>query len=310
MGLISLIAALLLEQWRPLADQRYLFSQVARYANFLERQFNAGEAQQGVVAWFVAVLPPFLAAWLVHALLLRWSPLFAIAFNVLALYFTMGFRQFSHYFTDLHLALKQDDLARARELLAAWRGHDCGDLSREDIARLAIEEALAASHRHVFAVVFWFVVLPGPSGAILYRLAGFLHRRWAGSQTPDTPGLDQFGRFAKQAFDALDWLPVRFTAAAFAVVGDFEDAIFCWRTQAARWSDPSLGIVLAAGAGALGVRLGNPVVIQGTLIERQELGLGEEADAGFFDSTIGLVWRALVLWLLMLLLLGIARAVS
>ena len=60
----------------------------------------------------------------------------------------------------------------------------------------------------------------------------------------------------------------------------------------------------------MGVRLGNPVVIQGTLAERPELGLGEEADAGFFDSTIGLVWRSLVLWLLMLLLLGVARAVS
>ena len=307
MGLISLIAALLFEQWRPLADQRYLYSQVARYASFLERQFNAGEARHGIIAWLVAVLPPVLLAGFVHALLVRWSPLFALAFNVFALYLTMGFRQFSHYFTDIHLSLKQDDLARARELLAAWRGHNCGELSREEVARLTIEEALAASHRHVFAVVFWFVLLPGPSGSILYRLAYFLRRRWSASETPE---LVQFGRFAKQTFDTLDWLPVRFTAAAFAVVGDFEDAIFCWRTQAARWSDPALGIVLAAGAGAIGVRLGNPVVIQGTVVERPELGLGEEADAGFFDSAIGLVWRSLVLWLLMLLLLGVASAVS
>lgn len=312
MGLISLIAALLLEQWRPLAEQRHLFSQVTRYAGFLERQFNAGEAQQGMVAWFVAVLPPALLAWILHALLLYWSPaplgaLLALAFNVLALYLTMGFRQFSHFFTDIHLALKQDDLARARELLGAWRGHDCSDFAREEVARLAIEDALVASHRHVFAVVFWFVLLPGPSGAILYRLATFLSGRWG---APNNAEFAQFGRFSRQAFDLLDWLPARFTAAAFAIVGDFEDAIFCWRTQAARWSDSALGVVLAAGAGALGVRLGNPVVMHGAVVERPELGLGEEADTGFFDSTIGLVWRALVLWLLMLLLLGVARAVS
>ena len=307
MGLISLIAALLLEQWRPLADRHYLYSQVARYANFLERQFNAGEAQHGIVAWLVAVLPPVLLAWFAYALLLRWGPPFALAFNVLALYLTMGFRQFSHYFTAIHLALKQDDLARARDLLAAWRGHDCSDLSREEVARLAIEVALGASHRHVFAVIFWFVLLPGPAGAILYRLAAFLHRRWGNA---DNPEFAQFGRFARKAFVALDWMPVRFTATAFAVVGDFEDAIYCWRTQAAKWSDPLLGIVLAAGAGAMGVRLGDPVVVGGSLLERAEVGLGEEADAGFFDSAIGLVWRALVLWLLMLLLLGVARAVS
>lgn len=307
MGLISLIAALLLEQWRPLADRRYLFSPVARYSNFLERQFNAGEAQHGIVAWLIAVLPPVLLAWLAHALLSRASPLLALAFNVLALYLTMGFRQFSHYFTDIHLALKQEDLARARDLLAAWRGHECGELSREEVARLAIEEALAASHRHVFAVAFWFVLLPGPCGAILYRLAFFLSRRWGRS---DLPELAQFGRFSRQAFDALDWLPVRFTATAFAAVGDFEDAIFCWRAQAAKWPDPALGIVLAAGAGAIGVRLGNPIVHDGALVERPELGLGDEADTGYLDSTVGLVWRALVLWLLVLLLLGMAAAVS
>jgi adenosylcobinamide-phosphate synthase len=243
----------------------------------------------------------------VHVLLIRWSPLLALAFDVFALYLTMGFRQFSHYFTDIHLALKRDDLAGARELLAGWRGHDCGDLSREEVARLTLEEALAASHRHVFAVIFWFVLLPGPSGAILYRLSYFLCRRWGGT---DAPELVPFGRFALRAFEILDWAPARVTAAAFAVVGDFEDAIFCWRNQASRWPDPVLGVVIAAGAGALGVRLGNPVVIQGTIVARPEVGLGEEADAGFFDSMIGLVWRALVLWLVMLLLLGIARAVS
>jgi adenosylcobinamide-phosphate synthase len=307
MGLISLIAALLLEQWRPLSERRYLISQVGRYAGFLERQFNAGETQHGLVAWLVAVLPPVLLTWIAYVLMFRWSPPLALAFNVVALYFTMGFRQSSHYFTDIHLALKRDDLDRARERLAAWRGHGCAELSREEVARLTIEEALVASHRNVFAVVFWFVLLPGPTGAILYRLAAFLRRRWGDR---DNPELAQFGRFAIGAFDTLDYLPVRFTATAFAVVGDFEDAIFCWRTQAARWSDAAMGIVLAAGAGAVGVRLGNPIVINGSIIERTELGLGEAADIAFFDSTVGLVWRALVLWLLMLLLLGVARAVS
>src|SRR3990172_6689509 len=83
MGLISLIAALLIEQWRPLSDRRYLYSQVARYANFLERQFNAGEAQHGIVAWLVAVLPPVLLARLAHAPLFRWSPLFWVPFHLL-----------------------------------------------------------------------------------------------------------------------------------------------------------------------------------------------------------------------------------
>src|SRR6266853_825003 len=133
---------------------------------------------------------------------------------------------------------------------------------RRSISRwdFAIEEALVSSHRYVFAVVFWFVLLPGPSGVILYRLSMFLNDRW-GERT--SPELERFSRFARRAFAALDWLPVRFTAAAFAIVGDCEDAVYCWRTQAANWPDPALGIVLASGAGAIGVRLGMPILAGG-----------------------------------------------
>jgi adenosylcobinamide-phosphate synthase len=306
MSLVALIAALLLEQWRPLVERRYLFSLAARYAMFLERQFNAGEAEHGVIAWMLAAVPPVLGSWALYALFWRASPPLAIAFNVVALYLTMGFRQFSHHFTEIHLALKEDDLAKAREVLSLWRGHRCDELGRDAIVRLTIEQALVASHRHVFGVVFWFVVLPGPSGAVLYRLAAFLARRWAGGGPGDT---GQFGRFAGRALAALDWPALRVTAVGFAIVGDFEDAVYCWRTQAAQWPDPGLGIVLAAGAGAMGVKLGMPLVEDGVPVDRPQLGVGDDADVGFLDSAIGLVWRALILWLLLLLLLGVANAV-
>jgi cobalamin biosynthesis protein CobD/CbiB len=307
MSLISLIAALLLEQWRPLADRRYLFSPVARYATFLERQFNAGEPQQGMIAWLLAILPPVLGVWLVYTFAYKASPVLALLLNVGALYLTMGFRQRSHYFTGIQLALKEGDIGKARELLGAWRGRSCAGLDHESVVRLTIEEALVGSHRHVFGVVFWFVLLPGPAGAVLYRLAMFLDHRWG---TYEAPELEPFGRFTRRAFAVLDWLPVRFTAAAFAVVGDFEDAVYCWRTQASKWPDPELGIVLASGAGAIGVKLGMPIIEGGTTVDRPEVGIGEDADTRHLDSMVGLVWRALVMWILMLLLVSVAAAAS
>lgn len=307
MSFLALVAALLIEQWRPLVDRRYLFAAVASYAAFLERLFNAGETRQGAIAWLIAVVPPVLGVGLVYAAVLSASSLFAVLLNIAALYLTMGFRQCSHYFTDIRLALKEDDVARARDILSDWRGVSCADLDREAVTRLAIEEALVASHRRVFAVVFWFVLLPGPTGAILYRLAMFLDGRWGAQAMRE---LEPFGNFARRAFAALDWLPARFTAAAFAVVGDFEDAVYCWRTQASNWPDPALGVVLASGAGAMGVRLGMPVLNESELVDRPELGLGESADMGHLDSTVGLVWRALVMWLLLLLLVSLAGAAS
>ena len=52
-----LIVALLLEQWRPLSDRRYIHTAVSQYAGYFEHQFNAGENQHGIIAWMLAVLP-------------------------------------------------------------------------------------------------------------------------------------------------------------------------------------------------------------------------------------------------------------
>jgi adenosylcobinamide-phosphate synthase len=185
-------------------------------------------------------------------------------------------------------------------LIATWRGESAQHRTKEEVVRLSIEEALKSSHHHVFAVLFWFMVLPGPSGALLYRMAGFLDRRWSLQ--------GKFGLFSRRVYDAMEWPAVRLTAIAFAIVGDFEDAIYCWRTQAATWADEKIGIVLAAGAGALGVRLGMPLAeADGTVEPRADLGVGETADVAFLDSTVGLLWRSLVLWVFVLAILTMAR---
>jgi cobalamin biosynthesis protein CobD/CbiB len=90
------------------------------------------------------------------------------------------------------------------------------------------------------------------------------------------------------------------------VAGDFEDALYCWRMQANAWPRRSEGIVLAAGAGAIGVRLGSVIGTSAPLEIRPELGTGEEADAELMTSAVGLIWRALVLWLFVIALVTVA----
>jgi adenosylcobinamide-phosphate synthase len=302
MRILAIIAALLLEQWRSLGDRKAYFEVLSHWAGRLERAFNAGESRHGVIAWLIAVLLPLAAVLLVYAALLAISPVLALLLNIAALYFTLGFRQSGHYFTDIQTAIKTGELERARELIGAWRGESAQHRSREEVIRLAIEEALIASHRHVFGVLFWFMLLPGPTGAILYRLVNFLRGRWG--------GLGAFGHFSQRASYVLEWPAVRLTAASFAVVGDFEDAVYCWRTQARGWDDPNIGIVLATGAGAMGVRLGMPLTEVDGVELRPELGLGEEADGPFLDSTVGLLWRALVVWVFALIVLNAAMLVA
>lgn len=304
MTLFSLIIALLIEQLRPLPAARVVQTPLKMFARFLEDRFNDGEARHGAVAWWVAILAACLVTALVYFVLMSLHPLLGLMFNVVVLYLTMGFRQVSHFFTDIQLALRMGELPRARQLIGEWRGTSHDQSSSSELARLAIEEALLASHRNVFGVVVWFVLLPGPIGAVLYRMAAFFDEAWG--QRRGEQHFGDFGDFARRAFMILDWVPVRLTAAAFSIVGDFEDGVHCWRTQANQWKNKASGILLASGGGALGVRLGMPIHESGEVLERPEMGVGDDADAEFMQSTVGLVWRTLVLVFLVLALLGVA----
>src|SRR5258708_38535335 len=95
MSVIAIIAALLLEQWRPLAERKSVAAGLGSLAAGLEQSFNGGERRHGAVAWLVATLPAVAGAIALPALLYAAHPLLAVAVNVAALYPTLGVRQFS-----------------------------------------------------------------------------------------------------------------------------------------------------------------------------------------------------------------------
>jgi adenosylcobinamide-phosphate synthase len=301
---LSLVAALLLEQAWPLRRGNPVYAAFLRYAAALERQLNAGQYYHGVLAWALAVLPFAAIAMVVHHALVAVNPVLAWAWSIAVLYLTMGFRQFSHYFRYIADALRQGDLTRAREFLARWRGEPVSELTAPEITRLAIELALVGAHRYVFGPVAWFLVL-GPAGPVIYRLSAMLAELW-----PARAETEQFGLFAQRFFFGYDWAPARLTAASFAIVGNFEDAVYCWRTQTTSWRAGADGILVATGAGALGVRLGEAVHQDGVVKLRPELGTGDEADVDYMASTTGLIWRALVLWLFLIFIVTVAHSLG
>ncbi|HEV8518816.1 MAG TPA: CobD/CbiB family protein [Burkholderiales bacterium] len=302
MTFISLVAALLLEQLRPLRSGNRIYGEFARYVDWLARNLNAGQYRDGVIAWLLAMAPPALITLSVYALCRHMGIVFAVLWNVVVLYLALGFRQFSHFYNDVMQALRNADLTRAREALTQWRGESARELSASEAARVAIELGLVRSHRHVFGVMAWFVVL-GPVGAIGYRLAALLNDRWGVARDAQT---NAYGRFAERAFEVIDWVPVRLTAIGFAFAGDFMGAVECWREHAVSWRSRSEGILLAAAAGALGVKLGGVLHQDNGIEYRPQLGDGDEADVDYMQAAVGLIWRALVLWCFLILLATIA----
>jgi cobalamin biosynthesis protein CobD/CbiB len=304
---LSLLAALLLEQMRPLRLGNAVQQAFERYAAAIEGRFNAGQRQQGVLAWLLAVGPVVLATVLVAQALESANALLAWAWNIAVLYVAMGFREFGDDFRAIVRALREGNHERARECLGRWRDEATGVFTPAEVARVSIESALVRAHRHVFGPIAAFVVL-GPGGAVLYRTAAILAVRWGARGDPDSA---DFGEFARRSFFWLDWVPARLTAASFAIVGNFEDAVYCWRTQAVAAGDFDDALLIASGGGAIGVRLGGGALREdGDTRFRPELGLGDEADVDYMQSAGGLLWRALVLWLFLIFIVTVAHSLG
>ena len=318
---LSLVVVLLLEQLRPLSVKRVVLDPLRRLSAALIKRLDSNRRRHEQLVWGVLVLGGAgLCALVSYAL----PSVLGVFFAVLVLYLSLGFRHESHFFTDIHFALRSGELDRARALLAEWRGGQYDGVGSGGVARLTIEQALVGAHRNVFGVVFWFLIL-GPCGAVMYRLARFLHDEWwkmelahgdnadaalgveaASVHVACSVGVRHYGEFARHAFLILDWLPSRITAILFAVGGNFEDSVFCWRAQAVLWPDRASAVLVTSGAGALGVRLGESDSDESEAAEGPEIGVGEKAGVDDLQATVGLVWRALIVYLMLLALATIA----
>ena len=329
MNFFAVLFALLIEQLKPLPQGNIVHDALTGWMRWTGRNFDAGRDHHAWVVWSVTVLLPALLVFAVYAAIAQVSLAAALVWNVAVLYLTLGFRQFSHYFTDIRAALERGDETEARRLLSEWRHLDASELPRTELLRHMIEHSLLAAHRHVFGVFFWFVLLStiglGPAGAVLYRMAEYASRYWAfKSRAIDAPLNERLMQLSQQLFNMLDHVPARMTAFGFAVVGNFEEAINCWRRDAGLWKYPNEGIILAAAAGAVGVQLGGSAAPGVTPDRSKTFEAGASPDSvgaegstpglppefGHLRSVVGLVWRSVVLWMLLLALLSLANLVG
>ena len=95
----------------------------------------------------------------------------------------------------------------------------------------------------------------------------------------------------------LNFIPARLTALSYALLGHTRSALRCWRLQAPAWESPNAGPVMAAGAGALQVKLGGAAIYHGVLEQRPPLGCGHAAGAADIARAVRLVRRTLYLWM-------------
>lgn len=292
MTTLGLLAAVLLDLVFGEPRRGHPLVLFGRFAMFMERVGYGDARYKGIVAWCAAVLPWTVLAWALSAGLAMVSPWASLAFNAFVLYLAVGHRSLGEHARPVAQSLRERDLPAARRAVSRMVSRDTVALDEERVAAAATESVLENGADAIFGALFWFVVLGAP-GAVLYRLANTLDAMWGYR----TSHYMRFGWAAARIDDLLNFLPARLTAATYALCGDAACAWRCWRGQARHWDSPNAGPVMAAGAGALRVRLGGPAPYHGVMEERPLLGEGMSPSAATIDAALALVRRGVALWL-------------
>jgi adenosylcobinamide-phosphate synthase len=297
---LAVVAAVLLDA--ALGEPRRAHPLIAfgRLANAIETRLHGHRRSNGALAWALAVLPPVLACVALLYALKPWPWLHASA-SALVLYACLGLRSLGEHARPVARSLAAGDLDAARSEVGRMVSRDTQALSEAQIAAAATESVLENGNDAVFGALFWFALLGAP-GALLYRLANTLDAMWGYR----TPCYARFGWAAARIDDGLNYVPARLTALSYALLGKASVALRCWRAQAPLWDSPNAGPVMAAGAGALGVRLGGAAPYHGRWEPRPELGEGDAPDAGSILRALRLVRKCVVLWLLAICAIALA----
>jgi adenosylcobinamide-phosphate synthase len=311
MSFISVLLSLMLEQYRPVGPNHWVQRLMKFWIDRVPNYCDTGEETSAKVAIIVLIVPPVLFVLMVHLWLIYQLPILALAWNIFIVYSLMGFRQFSSHYRAIQEALQEKRLDDARTELANWVGVSLNTetLTESEIVRHTLERAILAVHSNVFGVFFFFLLPIGPAGVVLYRLVIMAEDRWKfGIVSPKLMVMIQKFRYL------IDWVPTRLTAIGFTIVGNFEQAAYAWRYHQQKWDTQSKAILIGTGGGALGVQLGEPIAQVSTdeALRLAETGEVPVQEIGLLPvpahlaSGASLVWRAVVLWMILLAMLSMA----
>ena len=254
------------QRWHPVAG-------FGRAAAALEHRLYADSRARGVV--YTCVLVGGAIGLGVTAERSARSPVVRTVVTAAATWVVLGGRSLEREAAAVHTRLVDGDLPAARERLTHLVGRDTSELDASEMSRAVVESVAENTSDAVVAPLVWGAVA-GVPGLLGYRAANTLDAMVG----HHNPRYEHFGRAAAR-FDDLVNLPGSRLAGLLTLVADpprARDAWRSWRRDAWRHPSPNAGVVEAAFAGSLGIRLGGSNRYYGSRVEsRAVMGDGRAA---------------------------------
>jgi len=286
MSLLSVIFALIAEHFVSRLSELRRFDFFFRYVSWLRAKLPTFSFQNGTVTLVIVAAGVLFAVWLVSAMLGNVLGLFGFLFGIAVLIFMTGPRDLEEDVQNISKAFENKDYEGANFYASLLTNRAISEPPMQ-LAQTVKEDILLQANTRMLGVFFWFIVL-GPVGAVLFRLSCLLKE----NQQNET---DDFADACRELYDIIIWLPARICVLSYAVAGNFVDTMSYWNGVSDLWLRDSEEFIVVSGVGALRYE---------HRLERDEHDEDEIDSAGILHA-LSLVKRAVIVWVVLLGLLTV-----
>lgn len=277
MSFIVIVVALLLDQ---VASEFQRLRLHPWYATPLGDWARAASRLAAPLQFVAAVAPSFVIAFAVGAIawgLMTANIVLGFIWAVLVLMFALGPRNLGVEITAYLRARAAGNREEAH--LAAALVIE-GEPPAEPAARAQAmgEAALVRAGDWLFSVLFWYMLL-GPLGAALFRVANVIASRAAVEQPESS-----YARAACTLKRVMAWVPMHLLALTYAIVGGYT------RVTGAMGEARNESGSAFLSRGSTVVERAGKAAIRGIVA-------GDANEVELLHAVVGLVWRAVMVWL-------------
>ena len=220
MALIVILISIAIEKFLERVEYLRNYSWFLSFSEWIKPQLHKHLSNNVLVVCITFMIPLILVG-MVYQKLANMHVLFDMLFSIAVVVYCMGPKSLLDKIQKFLVAHEHGEQLEARELSREiLNGYPVENES--EMLKTMNKTALIATNNQVLAVFFWFVVL-GPIGALLYRLSDTLLR------TAHEDNADDYFQTVQLLFTILNWIPSHVTSIIYAITGSFVDSIHQWK---------------------------------------------------------------------------------
>jgi len=265
------------------------------------------ERIKGVILSFSVTGATFIIAYLLIELSRRLNPLLSVFVSIYLGYTTISTKDLRVKAKAILREIERNNISKAGKRLSYIVGRDTKDLSREKIIIASLESIAENTNDGIIAPLF-YLTLGGPILAMVYKaintldsMVGYKNEKYI-----------HFGWFSAKLDDFFNFVPARISGilillASFIAGRDFKNSFKILLRDGRRHPSPNSGVLEAAMAGALGIKMGGPSFYEGKEVFKPYIGekireihpflINEALNISFIASILMVCMGAFFIWI-------------